>query len=85
MLRYLLNNYSINHLLNKMNDTNNIQVNPADMPSHTFSIKLWWDVCLMKCQIAQHYEDKYKNNFCNDKGITSHEFNKPNYDYRWSS
>ena len=66
-----------------MDDTNNIHLNITDMSGHTFTIKLHWDICIMTCQIAQHYEDKYKTDFCNDKGITLHEFNKPNNEYRW--
>jgi len=61
----------------------NIDINITDMSGHTFCIKLCWDVCLMKCQIAQHYEDKYKTDFCNDKGITTHELNKTSYSYHW--
>lgn len=77
-----MNHYSINHLLNKMDDTNNTHLNITDMSGHTFTIRLCWDVCLMKCLIAQHYEDKYKNDFCNDKGITIRDFNR-NEKYRW--
>ena len=73
-----MNHYSINHLLNKM--ATNIDI--TDMSGHTFCIRLCWDVCLMKCQIAQHYEDKYKNDFCNGKGITIRDFNR-NKKYRW--
>ena len=47
----------------------NIDINITDMSGHTFSIKIHWDVCLMKCQIAQHYEDNYTNEMCNDKGM----------------
>ena len=77
-----MNHYSINHLLNKMNDTNNSHLNITDMSGHTFCIRLCWDACLMKCQIAQLYEGKYKNDFCNDKGITIRDFNR-NEKYRW--
>ena len=61
----------------------NIVINITELSGHTFTIKLHWDICIMKCQIAQHYEDKYKNDFCNDKGITVHELNETSYSYRW--
>ena len=53
-----------------MNDTNNIHLNITDMSGHTFTIRLCWDVCLMKCLIAQHYEDKYKNDFLLENNLT---------------
>ena len=67
-----------------MNDTNNIHLNITDMSGHTFSIKLHWDIVIMKCHICAHYEEIYKNDFCNEKGITRQEFNtNNNYRYEW--
>ena len=56
----------------------------TDLSGHSFTIKLNWDICIMKCEIIQHYEDKYKNDFCNEKGITKHEFDTSiNYRCEW--
>ena len=48
----------------------NIDINITDLSGHTFTIKLNWDICIMKQEIARHYEEQYKTNFCNEKGIT---------------
>lgn len=53
----------------------NIDINITDMSGHTFTIKLHWDICIMTCQIAQHYEDKFKTEFCKEKGIAQNELN----------
>ena len=73
----------------------NIDINITDLSGHTFTIKLNWDICearnlglnkfiFMKLQIARHYEEQYKTNFCNEKGIAKHEFHTTQtYFYEW--
>ena len=59
-------------------------INITDLSGHTFTIRLHWDVSFMKCQICAHYEEIYKTDFCNEKGITIHEFNtNNNYRSAW--
>ena len=56
----------------------------TDLSGHTFTIKLNWDIVAMKCDISEHYEEKYKTCFCNEKGMTIHEFNNSdNYRQEW--
>ena len=70
-------------------------INITDFSGNTFTIKLKWDICearhsglnkfiFMKLQIARHYEEQYKTNFCNEKGIAIHEFHTTQtYFYEW--
>ena len=70
-------------------------INITDFSGNTFTIKLKWDICearhsglnkfiFMKLQIARHYEEQYKTNFCNEKGITKDELYTNNtYRYEW--
>ena len=51
----------------------NIDINITDLSGHTFTIKLNWDIGIMKCQVAGHYDEQYTTNFCNEKGITKDE------------
>ena len=82
-----------NHTSN--NSTEWFDINITDFSGNTFTIKLKWDICearhsglnkfiFMKLQIARHYEEQYKTNFCNEKGIAIHEFHTTQtYFYEW--
>ena len=65
-----MNHYSINHLLNKMDDTNNIHLNITDMSGHTFTIKLHWDIGAMKDSISIYYDNKFRNDFLLENNLT---------------
>ena len=46
----------------------------TDMTGHSFTIKLNWDLRAMKDSISIHYDNKFKHEFCIEKGITKRDF-----------
>ena len=44
------------------------------MSGHTFNIDFNYDLVVMKCRILTHYDKYYTTKYCNEKGITIHEF-----------
>ena len=61
-----------------------IDINITDLSGRTFTIKLNLGICLMKWQIAHHYEEKYKHEFCKENGVALHELGTNcTYKYDW--
>ena len=42
----------------------------TDMIGHSFTIKLNWDICIMKQQISKYYEEKIKNEYLIKRNIS---------------
>ena len=56
----------------------------TDMIGHSFTIKLNWDICIMKQQISKYYEEKIKNEYLIKRNISKKEFyENRNISFRW--
>ena len=56
----------------------------TDMTGHSFTIKLNWDICIMKQSISAHYEIKLFKDFLHINNISKKEYrDSSNHMFKW--